>query len=271
MTGVTGVTGADAQGGQMAGSPATGIVISDAVDDIIQSIARFTRAAAALTDTDVQAPSRLPRWTRGHVLAHVTSSADAYSRLLCQARTDHRGSHRAADVAALARAVEEGAVLPAAELAGQVRSSLDGFAQAARTMPTDAWKVMVTAMAGWRHPAWYTLRRCLRELETHHLDLDVGYRTSDWPTGYVAWALGDTLAALKARSFPLASAEATDLGLTWDMSADGPALAGPGHALLGWLTGRAPADGLVSDRPPTALPMPPAWPQPPVPGWGRDS
>ncbi|WP_144123800.1 maleylpyruvate isomerase family mycothiol-dependent enzyme [Catellatospora sichuanensis] len=240
------------------------------VDDVGRSSTRLSQAADALTDADVLAPSGLTQWTRGHVLAHVAHSADAYVRLLRSARTDHRAAGPAADAAALTRAVEEGAALPAAELAGQVRSSLERFAQEARSMSTQAWDGMVTAMAGWRHPAWYTLRRCLRELETHHVDLNADYRTADWPTAYVAWALEETLAALKARSFPLASVHATDLGRAWDMGGDGTAISAPGHVLLGWLSGRSTTHGLVSDDPPTALPIPPAWPQPPFPGWGRD-
>lgn len=237
------------------------------VGDVVRSAARFAAAAAALTDTDLRTPSGLVRWTRAHVLAHVAGSADAYVRLLRSARTAHRAPRGPADAAALAHTVEEGAALPAAELVGQLNDSLEQFVREARTMPTEAWDGMVTALAGWRHPAWYTLRRCLRELETHHLDLDVGYRTADWPAGYVTWALTETLAVLKAQGFPLARIEATDLGRAWDVADDGPAVAAPGHVLLGWFSGRASADGLASDHP---LPTPPTWPQPPVPGWGRD-
>ncbi|GAB4050875.1 hypothetical protein GCM10028775_25060 [Catellatospora paridis] len=204
------------------------------------------------------------------MLAHLAGSADAYVRLLRSARADHRAPRRPADAAALAHAVEEDAARPATELVGRLNDSLERFVHEARTMSTEAWDGMVTALTGWRHPAWYTLRRCLRELETHHVDLDVGYRTADWPAGYVTWALTETLAALKAQGFPLARVRATDLGRTWDVDGDGPAVAAPGHVLLGWFSGRAPADGLASDHQLTALPTPPTWPQPAVPGWGHD-
>ncbi|GIF96344.1 maleylpyruvate isomerase family mycothiol-dependent enzyme [Catellatospora citrea] len=240
------------------------------VDDVVRSAARFTAAAAALSDTGLRAPSGLARWTRAHVLAHVATSADAYVRLLRSASTDGRAPRRPADAAVPAQAVEEGASLRAAELVGQLNDSLERFAHEARTMSTEAWAGTVTALAGWRHPAWYTLRRCVRELETHHLDLAVGYRTADWPPGYVTWALAETLAALKAQGFPLARVEATDLGRTWDLADDGPTVASSGHVLLGWFSGRTLADGLTSDHPLRALPVPPTWPQPPVPGWGRD-
>ncbi|HET6241975.1 MAG TPA: maleylpyruvate isomerase N-terminal domain-containing protein, partial [Arthrobacter sp.] len=36
--------------------------------------------AAALTVQDVKAPSELPGWSRGHVLAHVRGNANAMAR-----------------------------------------------------------------------------------------------------------------------------------------------------------------------------------------------
>lgn len=74
-------------------------------------------------------------------------------------------------------------------------------------MPVERRGSLVTALAGWQHPAWYTLHRCWRELETHHVDLNVGYRTTDWPGTYVTWALDDTLTALAARDFPAAQVD----------------------------------------------------------------
>lgn len=47
--------------------------------------------------------------------------------------------------------------------------------------------------------------------ESHVIDLELGYTTVDWPTGYVTWALDETIATLVARNFPVARFEATDL------------------------------------------------------------
>ncbi|ADI12547.1 hypothetical protein SBI_09429 [Streptomyces bingchenggensis BCW-1] len=131
-------------------------------------------------------------------------------------------------------------------------------------MPTERWPTLVTALAGWRHPAWYTLHRARRELETHHVDLNLGYTTTDWSTSYVIWALDDTIATLTARDFPIARIEATDLDRSWTLAPTVPAATGPGHALLAWLSGRGPATHLVSEP---RLPTPPTWPLPPTPGW----
>ncbi|MEU6702127.1 maleylpyruvate isomerase family mycothiol-dependent enzyme [Streptomyces wuyuanensis] len=237
------------------------------IDEVVRSGSRLSEAVAGRTDAEFRAPSRLEGWTRGRVLAHVAHAADAYVWLLRRARTGVEPGPRR-DGAALAQATEDTAALPAVELLAEVRGCLARFTAEAQAMPAEAWTGMVRALAGWRHPAWFTLRRCLRELETHHLDLGLGYRTADWPAAYVSWALDDTLAALKAQGFAVSSVEAVDLGRSWEVCTDGPAIAGPGHALLGWLSGRTSAVGLVSDHPSTALPCPPAWPQPPVPGWG---
>ncbi|MEU1010944.1 hypothetical protein ABZ398_21605, partial [Streptomyces sp. NPDC005890] len=153
--------------------------------------------------------------------------------------------------------------------AGLLRESLDRFTGEARGTPVAAWDRIVPALAGWRHPAWYLLLRCLRELETHHLDLGVGYGSENWPERYVRWALDDTLGTLREQGFPLASAAATDLGTSWVLADDGASVAGAGHRLLGWLTGRLTAGALVVAGPAGSPPRPPAWPQPPLPGWGR--
>ncbi len=235
----------------------------DIIKEVTSSAARITAALDRLTDAEVRQPSAMAGWTRGHVIAHLACSADVYRWLLAVARTGVEPSPRMGGEA-LARAVEEGAARPAAELAADLRTRLALLAEDAESMPAERWDTLVTALAGWHHPAWYTLHRCRRELETHHVDLGLGYRTADWPATYVTWALDDTLAALSARDFPLARVEAVDLGRSWTLSPTGPTVTGPGHALLGWLAGRTTDAPLGSDQ---LLPTPPAWPLPPAPGW----
>ncbi|WP_317441056.1 maleylpyruvate isomerase N-terminal domain-containing protein [Streptomyces collinus] len=148
----------------------------DAVRYVVASGARLVGTAARLSDTALRSPSALPGWTRGHVLAHVAHGIDAYVWLLGLAHTGREPGPRT-DAAALASAVERDALLPADVIAARLRQNLDRFTVRARTMPAPAWERLVPALAGWRHPARYVLLRCLRELETHHLDLDTGHGT----------------------------------------------------------------------------------------------
>jgi maleylpyruvate isomerase len=235
----------------------------DTSEEVARSGARITATLDALTDLEMRAPTTLVGWTRGHVITHLSHSVGAYQRLLAGARTGIEPAPRT-DAKALARAVREGADRPAAELVADLRSRLAYLAEDVTSMPAERWDTLVTALAGWRHPAWYTLHRCWRELETHHVDLNVGYRTTDWPSTYVTWALDDTITALAALDFPVARVEALDLGRSWTLSPTGPDITGSGHALLGWLSGRALDPPLTSDHP---LPVPPDWPLPPAPGW----
>ena len=228
----------------MSGHPALD-ARDDALGYVEGSADRFLRTATRLSDTALGAPSALPGWTRGHVLAHVAHSVDAYVWLLGLAHTGREPRPRT-DAAALASAIERDALLSADGIAALLRDNLDRFTAQARVMPARAWERLVPALAGWRHPAWYVLLRCLRELETHHLDLGTGHGTERWPDAYVTWALDDTLATLRAQEFPLASVTAVDLGRRWSVTPDGASVAGTGHHVLGWLSGRTSADALTA-------------------------
>jgi maleylpyruvate isomerase len=232
------------------------------IEQIRESGLRVAKSLSELSDAQAREPSALAGWSRAHVVGHLMQSADAYTWMAMLARDGVEPGPRA-DRAAMAHELAALARRPIGDLAEALATGLDRLVRTAEPMPEERWDVLVRALAGWQHPAWYTLRRCVRELETHHVDLAVGYRAEDWPAPYVAWALDDTLRTLAARGFPIARATAIDLALTWEVSGDGPVAAGAGHALLGWLSGRRDAAGL-SDA---VLPEPPAWPLPPLPGW----
>jgi len=46
-------------------------------------------------------------------------------------------------------------------------------------------------MGDTHHPATGCPPHRLREVEVHHVDLDLGYQPADWPAEYVAWELPD--------------------------------------------------------------------------------
>ncbi|MGX1548881.1 maleylpyruvate isomerase family mycothiol-dependent enzyme [Streptomyces adustus] len=234
------------------------------LDEVRASAARVCAGLDSLTGLQAREPSALPGWSRGHVVTHLARSADVYRWLLALARTGTEPGPRA-DAVALRRALREGAERSAGELAADLRGSLDRLLDEAQSTPAERWSVLVTALAGWRHPAWFTLQRCRRELETHHVDLDLGYSAADWPSSYVTWAIDDTVAALTAHAFPVVRIHATDLDRVWTPAPAGATVTGPGHSVLAWLAGRGTDTRLRSDVP---LPTPPRWPLPPTPGWG---
>ncbi|WP_084958186.1 maleylpyruvate isomerase family mycothiol-dependent enzyme [Thermoactinospora rubra] len=222
---------------------------------------RLLATAVTLSDADVAAPSRLPGWTRGHVLTHLARNADSLIRLLTWARTGvvtpQYPSQEARDAE-----IEAGAARPAAEHVADLEDSTARLAQEIRSTPEQAWPAMVGGLRGPSHPAWYILVRRLREVEIHHVDLGSGYGPADWPEPFVVRELHDCLACWPRERSTIGGIRfeggperlalmARDLG-------DGPLVEGAPADVLAWLTGRSAGEG-VKVVPQGPLPAPPPW------------
>jgi maleylpyruvate isomerase len=228
-----------------------------ALAEIETASERVVAAVAKLSEADLHAPSRLPGWSRGHVVAHIARNADSCWNLLEWARTGAEVPQYVSDRMRDA-GIEANSGRPATELRAELRIAIDRLALQARTLPEAAWPALLKTRAGLAIPAWYVNHRRLRELEAHHIDLAVGYAYTDWPMWYVRQELIDTLGTLSEEGGLAAGrVSATDADVDVRLG-DGPEISGTGHELLGWLTGRGPAD--------PAWPVPPSWPSP-VPGW----
>lgn len=232
------------------------LVLSAEVD---RATARLLATAQALDDAAVAAPSLLPGWTRGHVLTHLARNADGLVNLLTWARTGvvtpqyESPERREADI-------REGAGRPHAEQLADLREASARFAAAVEEMPPDAWTVTLDVPGG-PQPAARVVWRRLREVEVHHVDLDAGYATANWPEAFSHRLLHEVVAGLRDRSdAPALVLRPDGLGHgLWVGNTDSAStVAGPAHALAGWLTGRT--DGAeLTVSPPGPLPVPPQW------------
>src|SRR5215467_3321073 len=103
---------------------------SHSLDRLAAATGRLLATATALSDARAREPSRLPGWTRGHVLTHIARNADGMVNLLTWART---GTQTPMYASAESRAadIEAGAGRPAADLSADLRSSAVAFAAAA--------------------------------------------------------------------------------------------------------------------------------------------
>ncbi|WP_425586056.1 maleylpyruvate isomerase N-terminal domain-containing protein [Streptomyces thioluteus] len=90
---------------------------------------RLTRAVEALAEPAVGEPSRLPGWTRGHVLAHLARNADALVNVLSGRPMYASAEARDADIA-------EGAPRPLAVQLDDLRTSGRLFFETAAGPPT---------------------------------------------------------------------------------------------------------------------------------------
>ena len=148
-----------------------------------ESTDRLLATAGALDDARAAAASRLPGWTRGHILTHLARNADGFRNLLIWARTGTETPMYPGEEFR-DRDIEAGATRPAAELTADVRASAATFATAAGELPAAAWDAPV-ARRGVTFPARAVLPRRLSELEIHHVDLGTGYGPGDWPPDFV--------------------------------------------------------------------------------------
>jgi maleylpyruvate isomerase len=201
--------------------------LQDRIDDATQ---RLLGNARVMADSDLRAPSLLPGWTRGHVLAHLARGADAMRNLLVGARS---GQVRPAYASAQARQadIDQGAAMTAKDLTADLADSAMALRTVARQLPDEAWQVRLQILDSVPFPAAQILTRRLVELELHHCDLGAGYGPADWPAAFAALELAE----------PMRSQRQDRLGYPPSAAATGdrpPAPWQPGQRLPGSWIGR---------------------------------
>ncbi|WP_240135891.1 maleylpyruvate isomerase family mycothiol-dependent enzyme [Streptomyces sp. MUM 178J] len=210
---------------------------------------RLLSAAAALDDAAVAAPSRLPGWSRGHVLAHIARNADALVNVLEGRPMYESAEARDADI-------ERDAHRPLAEHLADVRESAARF-QSAGAADSD-WARTVELRNGVTDTAARLPFRRLVEVELHHVDLGVGYELEHLPEDFTNREiefLTQRFSGLAA--VPPTMVSSADGGEWRTGGAEGSQIkvSGTAPALLGWLAGRRDGVGLhASGGPLPALP-----------------
>ncbi|MFI7023430.1 maleylpyruvate isomerase family mycothiol-dependent enzyme [Micromonospora sp. NPDC049900] len=227
--------------------------------DVTDATARLLRTAATFDADDLAAPSLLPGWTRGHVLAHVCRNADGFANLLTSARTGESIPQYASAQARDAD-IEAGATRPPEEHLDDLRRSADRFAEAVAAMPAPAWAATVETRRGpW--PAALLVWGRLREVEIHHVDLAAAYRPADWSPTFGHRLLHEVATGFAGRD------DAPPMVLRFDGAghelvvgerAGAPVVTGPAAELAAWLTGRSTGTALTV-VPDGDLPRPPEW------------
>ncbi|MGW3624670.1 maleylpyruvate isomerase family mycothiol-dependent enzyme [Streptomyces sp. NPDC000880] len=207
---------------------------------------RLLTAAAGLDDSGGAAPSRLPGWSRGHVLAHLSRNADALVNVL-EGRPMYVSSEtRDTDI-------ERDAHRPLATQLADVRESAARF-QSASAVPAD-WSRTVELRNGIKDAAAGVPFRRLAEVELHHVDLNIGYELEDLPEEFT----DREIVFLAQRFSGRADVPPTRIVAAGKASGDGSAdasgegsgewhtggtegapvtVTGPAPPLLGWLAGR---------------------------------
>ena len=223
----------------------------DLADRVQDATARYLRILDTLTGAGRQAPSALPGWTRGHVVAHVACNGLATAAVLDKMRRGQdpafyeSADRRTADIEELAAADLERLRTVSLEAAGRCHEAIDAVLhhgppelgeRRARTFPDSerTTDVTETVLTRWR------------EVEIHHADLAGGYGPADWPAAFTDYLLGvvvadrgeecDLLLVTPERDIPVGSGE-------------GLRVEGMPAGLAWWLLGRPPVPELTGRLP----------------------
>lgn len=201
---------------------------------------RLLTAVAELDNASVTEPSRLPGWSRGHVLAHLARNADALVNVL-----DGRPMYASAD--ARDSAIERDASRPLDVQLADLRESMARF-QETGAAPAD-WARTVALRNGVTDSASRVPFRRWIEVELHHVDLGIGYELEDLPEEFVERETG--FLAERFTGHPeVPPTHLTDGTRAWttgrrDTTSPEVTVTGPAPDLLGWLCGRRDGSGLT--------------------------
>lgn len=221
--------------------------IAAQLDTVAAATERLSTAAAALREADVVAPSLLPGWTRGHLLAHLSRNADSLVNLLLWARTGIETPQYASQYLREAD-IEAGAPRALREQLEDLTASAERWLALARAMPADRWSTVVRNRQGGEIPATRVLWMRLLEVEIHHVDLAVDYFPADWSPEFVARLLPQSIAEVRPAAGGF-TVTATDTGYTGTVGVPDTTVSGTAADLTAWLIGRSPGTGLSGDLP----------------------
>ncbi|GGU88897.1 maleylpyruvate isomerase [Streptomyces litmocidini] len=203
---------------------------------------RLLNDAASWDNAAVAEPSRLPGWTRGHVLAHVSRNADALVNVL-------RGRPMYASAETRDADIERDADRPLDAQLADLRATGERF-QEAGAEPAD-WSRTVELRNGVTDSASRIPFRRWVEVALHHVDLGVGYELEDLPEEFVLREIEFLTERFTGNaSVPPTRVLAADGTGAWTTgSAEGTevTVSGPSPELLGWLAGRRDGSALKTE------------------------
>ncbi|MGW7277813.1 maleylpyruvate isomerase family mycothiol-dependent enzyme [Streptomyces sp. NPDC054844] len=211
---------------------------------------RLLTAVGKLDNASVTESSRLPGWTRGHVLAHLARNADALVNVFEGRPMYVSGEARDSDI-------ERDAPRPLDAQLADVRESAARL-QDAWAVPGD-WSRTVELRNGITDSASRVPFRRWVEVELHHVDLGIGYELEDLPAEFTERET-EFLAARFAGHPDVPPTRLTDGTRAWstgrEASAPEVTVTGPPADLLGWLAGRREGTALSAEGGPLP-PLPP--------------
>lgn len=210
---------------------------------------RLLSDVATLDNAAVTQSSRLPGWTRGHVLAHLARNADALVNVL-------RGRPMYPSAEAREADIERDAPRPLADQLADVRESAARFQELCAA--ESDWERTVELRNGVTDRAARLPFRRWVEVALHHVDLGIGHELEDLPPDFTEREIDFLTERFRGHPDVPATRLRTGDGRSWTTGGTGDVpvtVEGTPADLMGWLAGRRDGSGLtVKDGALPALP-----------------
>jgi len=161
---------------------------------------RLALALESVNESVSKRPSLLPDWSVGHVLGHLALNAEAMIRRIEAARAGVVIEQYAGGRAGRAAAISAAANRSAFELVAEVRMWSERLEDTFSGLDDGDWRWPVRSVNGTEHPVGLLPFRRWREVEVHHVDLNIGFRPSDWSPELIERALPRLIAGLPGRT-----------------------------------------------------------------------
>ena len=215
-------------------------------------------AVTRLDDGDLYQPSRLPEWTRAHLIGHLARNAEALGRLAAWARSGvETPMYASADQRAAE--IDAAVALPPAQLRKEVFDTAADLEEAMDRLGPDTWPSVVRTAQGRVVPALELPWMRVREVWLHAVDLDAGVEIAEWPADLVDLLAADVMDTLSTRKdCPGVEIQLRDRPGSWQLGRrHDVTVKGRASDVLGWLSGRTSGKVLTPLK--GGLPALPRW------------
>jgi maleylpyruvate isomerase len=161
-------------------------IYADGIAAVEVAFDRVLDAVEPLSVEEVRADSRLPGWSRGHILTHLARNADGNRNIVEGALANEERSQYPGGAEQRVSEIEAGAGRAPDVLIRDLTDSQRLLIAAWRQLPTDGWERTGVWLTAGRRNVDAGLQARRRELLVHLVDLDVGVRPDDLPDDFLA-------------------------------------------------------------------------------------
>lgn len=217
----------------------TSITTQNLLEELRRAADVVTGIAAKLGDQDVQAPSELPGWTRGHVLAHICGIANAMARQLEYAARGESVELYDGGFEGRTRAIEMAAGHSLAEHRSDLEAALARALRAFGALDESGWSKPISYRGGVVFDGGLAL---WRELVIHATDLGTGRGPETWSRPFCEHLFDFLSARVPAgQRFVLQPLGLPDQGI--GTGGHSTVISGMITDIAAWLAGRTPTLG----------------------------